>query len=74
MTSQNFDHIVRGFCRRQPFRRFQVQLATGEWLTVTHPEALAVRDGVAFFVDSDRSLKFFDSESVNYILYEPYVG
>ncbi len=47
MDRDTFDSTIRTFKHRTPFRPFTVSLVNGERLEVDHPDALAIRDGVA---------------------------
>jgi hypothetical protein len=40
MTPDTFASALRMFLRRRPFRRFLLELHTGERLDVMHPEAV----------------------------------
>ncbi|MCI0457230.1 MAG: hypothetical protein L0Z62_09655 [Gemmataceae bacterium] len=64
MDRDTFDSTLRTFKRRTPFRPFTVSLVNGERLEVDHPDALAVRDGVALFVGPGGVPTVFDHEGV----------
>ena len=49
MDRDTFDGTIRAFKHRTPFRPFTVAMVNGDRLEVDHPDALAVRDGVALF-------------------------
>jgi hypothetical protein len=64
MHPDAFERALRGFCRRQPFIAFYVELASGYMAHIEHPEALAVRGGAAVFVRKDGGYEVFDGHSV----------
>jgi hypothetical protein len=64
MDRETFDAAIRLFKHRTPFRPFTVSLVNGERLEVDHPDALAVRDGVAGFVRPGGVPAVFDYEGV----------
>lgn len=64
MDRETFDGTMRTFKHRTPFRPFTVSLVNGERLEVDHPNALAVRDGVALFVGPGGIPAVFDYEGV----------
>jgi hypothetical protein len=45
-----------------------VELASGDRFTVDHPEALALRGGVAVYIGPDGSYKLFDSTGVTQLI------
>jgi hypothetical protein len=65
MRGEHFDRTLRGLQRRKPFRRFTVELVSGDRFQVDHPEALVVRAGVAVFIAKDGTPVWFDHESVS---------
>lgn len=68
MDRETFDGTIRTFKHRTPFRPFTVSLVNGERLEVDHPDALAVRDGVALFVGSGGVPAVFDHEGVAQVI------
>jgi hypothetical protein len=64
MDRDTFESTIRTFKNQRPFRPFTVSLVNGERLEVDHPDALAVRDGVALFVGPGRVPHVFDYERV----------
>jgi hypothetical protein len=64
MTDDNFERGLHAFIRRRPFRPFAVELASGDRFTVDYPEALALRGGVAVFIDPDGRYTLFDATGV----------
>ena len=63
-----FDSTIRTLKHRKPFRPFTVSLVSGERLEVDHPDAVAVRDGVALFVVPGGIPAFFDHEGVAQVI------
>ena len=68
MDRDTFDSTIRTFKHRTPFRPFTVSLVKGERLEVDHPDALAVRDGVALFVGVGGIPAVFDHEGVAQVI------
>jgi len=68
MDRDTFDNTIRIFKRRTPFRPFTVSLVNGERVKVDHPDALAVRDGVALFVGRGGVPALFDHEGVAQVI------
>ena len=67
MTSDDFERTLRAFRQRTPFQPFTVELVYGERFLVDCPEALALRGGVAVFIDADGTPTLFDYENVSQI-------
>lgn len=65
MTADHFQRSLRAFSRRTPFRPFVVELVSSARVRIDHPDALALRGGMAVFVDPDGAPSFFDHESVS---------
>ena len=65
MTADNFDQVLKGLQRVQPFQVFTVELHGGRRFEVDHPEAIIIRDGVAVFLAPGGVPVWFDHESVN---------
>ncbi len=65
MNSEMFTETIRAFRNRQPFKPFTVATVGGNRYEVDHPEALAVRDGLAIFVGPGHVPMFFDHEGVS---------
>jgi len=68
MDRDAFDGTMRAFKHRSPFRPFTVALVNGDRLEVDHPDALAVRDGVALFAGAGGVPVVFDYEGVSQIV------
>ncbi|MEA3207714.1 MAG: hypothetical protein QOE70_771 [Chthoniobacter sp.] len=67
MVAETFDHTLRAFCQRAPFRSFVVELVSGSRIVVEHPEALVYRAGVAVYISRPGALSIFDHEGVSRI-------
>ena len=65
MTEASFKKSLRAFIRRKPFKRFQVELVSGDRFVVEHPEALAHGGDVAVYVHPNGDVKLFDSSTVS---------
>jgi len=68
MDRKTFDGTIRAFKHRTPFRPFTVAMVNGDRLEVDHPDALAVRDGVALFAAPGGVPVVFDHEGVNQVV------
>ena len=68
MDRDTFDQTIRAFKHRKPFRPFTVAMQNGDRLEVDHPDALAIRDGIALFAGPGRVPSIFDNEGVNRII------
>lgn len=64
MTDVNFARSLQAFLRRQPFKPFAVELASGARITVDHPEAMARRGAVAVYIDRGGNYTLFDAAAV----------
>ena len=64
MEMENFDHILKTFKERKPYRPFTVALVNGDRFEVDHPDALVVRDGVAVYIGAGGIPVLFDHEGV----------
>ncbi len=51
-----------------PFKPFTVAMQNGDRLEVDHPDALAMRDGIALFAGPGGIPSIFDHEGVNRII------
>jgi hypothetical protein len=68
MDRDTFDGTIRTFKRRVPFRPFTVAMVNGDRLAVDHPDALAIRDGVALFAAPGGVPLVFDHDGVSQII------
>ena len=64
MNTDSFAWALRKLCRRRPFKTFAVELVTGELLRVVHPEAMAIRRNLIYFVEPDEERRYLDATSV----------
>jgi hypothetical protein len=68
MDRETFTETIRAFRNRTPFRPFTVALVNGDRYEVDHPEALAVRDGLALFAAPGNVPVIFDHEGVSQVI------
>ncbi len=68
MDRDNFDQTLQAFKRQRPFRPFTVALVNGDRVEVDHPDALAVRDGLALFAGPGGVPVICDFEGVSQIV------
>jgi hypothetical protein len=64
MDRYTFAGTMRAFGNRTPFRPFTIAMVAGGRFEVDHPEALALRDGLARFAAPGSLLAIFDHEGV----------
>ncbi|MDB5291038.1 MAG: hypothetical protein JWL69_2279 [Phycisphaerales bacterium] len=70
MVPEHFERILRAFQHRVPFKSFTVELVSGARIRVDHPEAMALRAGVAVYIDPEGTPRFLDHESVSQVFDE----
>ncbi len=68
MDRETFANTIRAFKHRAPFRPFTVGMVNGDRLEVDHPDALAVRDGMALFAAPGNVPAIFDHEGVSQVI------
>lgn len=68
MTPKNFERAVLALSRRRPFKAFVVELVSGERFSVDHPEALAIRGGVAVFISQKGPIHLMESDTVSRLI------
>ena len=68
MDRETFNGTIRAFKHRAPFRPFTVAMVNGDRLDVDHPDALAVRDGLALFAAPGNVPVIFDHEGVSQVI------
>ena len=68
MDRDTFNGTNRAFKHRTPFRPFTVAMVNGDLLEVDHPDALAVRDGLALFAAPGNVPAIFDHEGVSQVV------
>jgi hypothetical protein len=64
MIVENFETALRSFARRKPFQPYLVEFASGGVVQIDHPEAVALRDGLAVFRRPDGTFTLFDCHGV----------
>lgn len=65
MERHTFDGTMRALRNRKPFT---VAMVNGDRLEIDHPDALAVRDGVALFAGPGGVPVIFDYEGVSQVI------
>jgi len=68
MDRTTFAGTLKAFKHRTPFRPFTVVTMSGQRHEVDHPDALAIRGGVALFVGPEDVPVIFDHESVDEVV------
>lgn len=68
MERESFTKTIQAFKRRQPFRPFTVVTVDGDRLEVDHPDALAIRDGLALFAAPGNVPVILDHEGVSQVV------
>lgn len=68
MDRETISETIRAFKHRSPFRPFTVAMVNGDRLEVDHPDALAVRDGMALFAVPGNVPVIFDHEGVSQVI------
>ena len=68
MDRDTFNSTIRAFKHRSPFQPFTIAMVNGDRFEVDHPEALAVRDGMALFAAPGNVPVIFDHEGVSQVV------
>ncbi len=68
MDRVTFTGTVRAFKQRTPFQPFTVVTVSGQRYEVDHPEAIAVRDGLALFAAPGDVPVIFDYQGVSEVV------
>lgn len=68
MDSNVFEGTLRAFKQRKPFQPFTIVTMSGQRHEIDHPEALAIRGGVALFVGPGPIPVIFDHQSVDEVV------
>lgn len=68
MDQELFTSTITTFKHRNPFRPFTVAMVNGDRLEVDHPDALAVRDGMAMFAAPGNVPVIFDHEGASQVI------
>jgi hypothetical protein len=64
MDRETFDASIRTLENRTPFHPFAVSLVNGDRVEIDHPDAIAIRDGMAMFAGPGGVPAIFDHEGV----------
>jgi hypothetical protein len=68
MDRDTFDGVIRAYKHRKPYHPFTVALVNGDRVEIDHPDALALRSGVALYMAPGSIPWFFDHEAVSQII------
>jgi hypothetical protein len=68
MDRDTFNSTIRAFKHRRPFQPFTIAMVDGDRFEIDHPEALAVRDGMALFAAPGNVPIIFDHEGVSQVV------
>jgi hypothetical protein len=68
MDIDHFTATMRAFRNRVPFRPFKESLINGDRYEVDHPEAVAIRKGLALFAAPGNVPVIFDYDGVSQII------
>ncbi len=68
MDRDTFDQTMRVFKHRRPFSPFTVAMENGDRLEIDHPDALAIREGIALFAGPGGVPSIFDHEGVTRVI------
>ena len=68
MDRDNFNGTIRAYKQRTPFRPFTVAMVNGDRLEVDHPDALAIRNGLALYAAPGNIPVIFDHEGVSQVI------
>jgi hypothetical protein len=68
MDRATFDSTIRAFKHRTPYQPFTIAMVNGNRFEIDHPEALALRDGVALFAGPGGVPVIFDYEGVSEVV------
>jgi hypothetical protein len=68
MDRDTFNSTIRAFKHRRPFQPFTIAMVDGDRFEIDHPEALAVRDGMALFAAPGNVPIIFDHEGVSEVV------
>ena len=71
MTAEHFQETLEALMSRQPFKRFTIELNTGQRYEIDHPRATAFQDGAGVFLAPGGVPVFFDHESVTQVINSP---
>ena len=71
MTPRHFAAALGAYTHRQSFKSFFIELASGDRILVTHPEAVTLRGELWAYVSPTERHHVFESESVVQLLDVP---
>jgi hypothetical protein len=74
MTADEFTSALRAFARRRPFRRFLIELISGDRLLVGHPEGILSRETLFLYRNPDGGFRVFAATSVCQLIDLPRAG
>ncbi|MGL6096556.1 MAG: hypothetical protein ACRC7O_12250 [Fimbriiglobus sp.] len=74
MSPGQFDDLLKGLQRRQPFRMFTIELNTGERYQIDDPFAIVVEGGMGFFLAPGGVPVWFGNNSVTQVIESPASG
>jgi len=64
MDRGTFETAIMTYINRRPYQPFTVELTNGRRMEIDHPNAISMREGMAFFLAPGRIPHFFDHEGV----------
>ena len=65
MEHENFERSLRAFVKRKPFEAFWIRFVDGSAVSVDHPEAVAMRGGVAVYFSPAGEITLLDHRGVS---------
>jgi len=65
MNTSSFERLLKGFCNRQPFQSFLIELLSGGRVVVSHPETIGVDGDMVHHQDPTGRHRFFETEAVS---------
>jgi hypothetical protein len=71
MTPQHFTTALWGYTHRRSFKPFFIELASGDRIFITHPEAVILRGELWEYVSPTERHHVFESEGVIQLLDVP---
>jgi hypothetical protein len=71
MKRRQFDHVLRIFMRRKPFKPFIIELTSGTQIEVRHPEAVSIGEEAVLGKSTDGIQQVFDCSTVAQFMDNP---
>ena len=71
MKRRQFDHVLRIFMRRKPFKAFIIELTSGTRIEVRHPEAVSLGEEAVLVKNTDGIQQVFDYSTVAQFMDSP---